>query len=101
MKAFVLALARCSTDDVNATVSARDLRTSLHLACAMGNLAMAQLLIWVSFRNPQNPFQKMTATNTCRIFRPHRIMPTSNKLTTKDALAYRMRKQPFLWPQPD
>lgn len=48
MKALVLALARCSTDDVNATVSARDLRTSLHLACAMGNLAMAQLLIWVS-----------------------------------------------------
>lgn len=58
MKALVLALARCSTDDVNATVSARDLRTSLHLACAMGNLAMAQLLIWVSFRNPLNPFQK-------------------------------------------
>lgn len=24
-----------------------DLRTPLHLACATGNLAMAQLLIWV------------------------------------------------------
>lgn len=47
MKALVHALARCSVEEVNSPVSARDLRTSLHLACAMGNLAMAQLLIWV------------------------------------------------------
>lgn len=48
MKAIIHALARSSIEDINSTVSARDLRTSLHLACAIGNLAIAQLLIWVS-----------------------------------------------------
>lgn len=48
MKAIILALAYANTEQVNSTVSARDLRTPLHLACAMGNLAVAQLLIWVS-----------------------------------------------------
>lgn len=48
MKAIVLILAYVSSEQVNTTVSARDLRTPLHLACAMGNLAIAQLLIWVN-----------------------------------------------------
>lgn len=48
MKAIVLILAYVSCEQVNSTVSPRDLRTPLHLACAMGNLAIAQLLIWVS-----------------------------------------------------
>lgn len=48
VKAVVLALARAGTDDVNSTVAPRDLRTPLHLACATGNLAISQLLIWVS-----------------------------------------------------
>ncbi|GLH09176.1 Centaurin-gamma-1A, partial [Gryllus bimaculatus] len=46
MKSLALLLAHASTDQVNATVSARDLRTPLHLACATGNLAAAQLLLW-------------------------------------------------------
>ncbi|XP_071443534.1 centaurin-gamma-1A [Hetaerina americana] len=47
MKAVALLLAHSnSPEQVNATVSSVDLRTPLHLACAMGNLAMAQLLIW-------------------------------------------------------
>ncbi|KAG8231467.1 hypothetical protein J437_LFUL000184 [Ladona fulva] len=47
MKAVALLLAHSnSPEHVNTTVSAVDLRTPLHLACAMGNLAMAQLLIW-------------------------------------------------------
>lgn len=47
MRAFTLCLARCSYEDINISVSTEDLRTPLHLACATGNLAMAQLLIWV------------------------------------------------------
>ncbi|XP_046742447.1 centaurin-gamma-1A [Diprion similis] len=45
-RAFTLCLARCTCEDINISVSAEDLRTPLHLACATGNLAMAQLLIW-------------------------------------------------------
>lgn len=47
MQSIVAALVHSSNDDVNTTVSDRDLRTALHLACAMGNLALAQTLIWV------------------------------------------------------
>ncbi|KAL6425224.1 hypothetical protein ACFW04_009461 [Cataglyphis niger] len=53
MRAFTLCLARCSYEDINISVSTEDLRTPLHLACATGNLAMAQLLIWHK-ANPQN-----------------------------------------------
>ncbi|KAF7990844.1 hypothetical protein HCN44_000649 [Aphidius gifuensis] len=53
MRAFTLCLARCTYEDINISVSNDDLRTPLHLACATGNLAMAQLLIWHK-ANPQN-----------------------------------------------
>ncbi|KAK2580876.1 hypothetical protein KPH14_005948 [Odynerus spinipes] len=53
MRAFTLCLAKCSYEDINISVSREDLRTPLHLACATGNLAMAQLLIWHK-ANPQN-----------------------------------------------
>ncbi|EEZ97569.1 Centaurin-gamma-1A-like Protein [Tribolium castaneum] len=46
MKAIIHVLAMANTEQVNTTVAPRDLRTPLHLACAMGNLAVAQLLIW-------------------------------------------------------
>ncbi|XP_026470107.1 centaurin-gamma-1A-like isoform X1 [Ctenocephalides felis] len=46
MKAIALLLAHANSDQVNATVGTRDLRTPLHLACALGNLAIAQLLLW-------------------------------------------------------
>lgn len=49
MQSMIAALVHSSVDEVNTTVSERDLRTALHLACAMGNLAVAQTLIWVSF----------------------------------------------------
>jgi hypothetical protein len=48
MKSIALLLAHATAEQVNSCVSARDLRTPLHLACAMGNLPVAQLLIWVS-----------------------------------------------------
>jgi len=48
MKSIVLLLAHATTEQVNSCVSARDLRTPLHLSCVMGNLPIAQLLIWVS-----------------------------------------------------
>ncbi|PSN36242.1 Centaurin-gamma-1A [Blattella germanica] len=46
MKTIALLLAHATVEQVNACVSARDLRTPLHLSCAMGNLPIAQLLIW-------------------------------------------------------
>lgn len=46
MKSIVLLLACSIPEEINATVSLRDLRTPLHLACAIGNLAIVQLLIW-------------------------------------------------------
>lgn len=48
IKQIVTILAHGGNDVVNGTVSSRDLRSPLHLSCAMGNLAVAQLLIWVS-----------------------------------------------------
>lgn len=51
MKSIILLLAHSTTEQVNGTVSARDLRTPLHLACAIGNLAIVQLLIWVSLKS--------------------------------------------------
>jgi len=49
MKSIVLLLAHASAEQVNCCVSMRDLRTPLHLSCFMGNLPIAQLLIWVSY----------------------------------------------------
>jgi len=43
-----LALSHCKQEDVNSTVSPRDARTPLHLAAALGNLPIAQLLIWAN-----------------------------------------------------
>ena len=48
-----LALAHCRLEDVNTVVSGRDTRTPLHLAAALGNLPITQLLIWVSAAVPQ------------------------------------------------
>ena len=48
MKSVSLILAHANVDDVNSAVSPRDGRTPLHLASSIGNLAMAQMLIWVS-----------------------------------------------------
>ncbi|KAH8276060.1 hypothetical protein KR026_006808 [Drosophila bipectinata] len=46
IKSIVSILANCPAEVTNANVSARDVRTPLLLACAIGNLAIAQLLIW-------------------------------------------------------
>lgn len=48
MKNLILALAHSSPEAINGVISQRDLRTPLHFACAMGNLPVAQLLLWVS-----------------------------------------------------
>ncbi|KAG1669938.1 Centaurin-gamma-1A [Nymphon striatum] len=48
IKAVAAVLAHCSTEHVNSTVSSRDLRTPIHLASGMGNLAILQLLIWAN-----------------------------------------------------
>ncbi|CAD6997368.1 unnamed protein product [Ceratitis capitata] len=46
IKSIVLILANANSEVTNANVSPRDVRTPLLLACAIGNLAIAQLLIW-------------------------------------------------------
>ena len=43
-----LALSHCKQEDVNSSLSHRDERTPLHLASALGNLPIAQLLIWAN-----------------------------------------------------
>jgi hypothetical protein len=48
-----LALAHCREEEVNTVVSSRDTRTPLHLAAALGHLAIAQILIWVSITRPK------------------------------------------------
>ncbi|XP_060524192.1 centaurin-gamma-1A isoform X2 [Cylas formicarius] len=46
IKNIVHVLAIANAQEVNTHVGPNDLRTPLHLACALGNLAVAQLLIW-------------------------------------------------------
>lgn len=48
IKTIVLLLANATSEVANVHVGPRDVRTPLLLACATGNLAIAQLLIWVS-----------------------------------------------------
>jgi Arf-GAP with GTPase, ANK repeat and PH domain-containing protein 1/3/4/5/6/9/11 len=42
MRAVVLILANATPEIVNGTVAPRDMRTPLHLACAMGHLALGK-----------------------------------------------------------
>lgn len=46
IRSIITALLHISVTEVNATVSERDLRTAAHLASAMGNLPVLQLLVW-------------------------------------------------------
>lgn len=48
VRTIVQCLVHATAEDLAVTVSATDLRTALHIACSMGSLAMAQLLILVS-----------------------------------------------------
>ena len=60
MKQLALVLAHAGPEHVNATLGPpRDFRTPLHLACAMGNLSIAQLLIWVRFFQRISPSESM------------------------------------------
>lgn len=44
---FILLLAVAEPNDINSHISSKDLRTPMHVCCAMGNSVFAQLLIWV------------------------------------------------------
>uniref|UniRef100_A0A914C6H9 Uncharacterized protein n=1 Tax=Acrobeloides nanus TaxID=290746 RepID=A0A914C6H9_9BILA len=46
LQALLTVLPRCDEKDVNCTVSARDRRTPIHLACSIGSVELLQLLIW-------------------------------------------------------
>ena len=52
---MLLSLAHANQNDVNAIINHRDSRTPLQLAASLGNLAIAQLLIWVSKENAPGP----------------------------------------------
>jgi len=43
----VLVLAYCKQDHINTPYSKTDTRTALHIAAALGNLVLVQLLLWV------------------------------------------------------
>lgn len=46
IRSIITTLLHLSAAEVNSTVSERDLRTAAHLASAMGNLPVVQLLVW-------------------------------------------------------
>lgn len=48
VRQIVQCLVHATPEDINATVSQKDLRTALHISCSMGSLAISQLLILVS-----------------------------------------------------
>lgn len=48
VRTIVHCLVHATPEEINATVSQTDLRTALHIACSVGSLAIAQLLILVS-----------------------------------------------------
>lgn len=48
LRMVVLLLAHGTKDEVNETYGDGDGRTALHLSCAMANVVITQLLIWVS-----------------------------------------------------
>lgn len=48
LRLVVLLLAHGTKEEVNETYGDGDGRTALHLSCAMANVVIAQLLIWVS-----------------------------------------------------
>ncbi|OUC45126.1 ankyrin repeat protein, partial [Trichinella nativa] len=48
LPAVFLILAHCTSRTINSTLSSRDLRTPLHLSCAVGNPIITQLLIWLN-----------------------------------------------------
>lgn len=68
IKSIVSILANYQSEVTNANVSARDVRTPLLLACAIGNLAIAQLLIWVSWQKEQKCLDSFT--NCCLLVAP-------------------------------
>jgi len=43
----ILVLAYCKHDHINTPYSKTDTRTALHIAAALGNLVLVQLLLWV------------------------------------------------------
>ena len=43
----ILVLAYAKTEHVNAPYSKTDTRTALHIAAALGNVVLVQLLLWV------------------------------------------------------
>lgn len=53
LRLVVLLLAHGTKEEVNETYGDGDGRTALHLSCAMANVVITQLLIWVSWDGPQ------------------------------------------------
>lgn len=56
LRLVVLLLAHGTKEEVNETYGDGDGRTALHLSCAMANVVITQLLIWVRTRFLEAPF---------------------------------------------
>lgn len=67
LRLVVLLLAHGTKEEVNETYGDGDGRTALHLSCAMANVVITQLLIWVSRRWT---LQKDSAPDVCHVSPP-------------------------------
>lgn len=63
LRLVVLLLAHGTKEEVNETYGDGDGRTALHLSCAMANVVITQLLIWVSKRTSFHSYTSLQ--NTC------------------------------------
>lgn len=66
----VLVLAYCTPDDVNGPYSDEDTKTALHIAAALGNVVLVQMLLWVS-----TPWTKLFFKNKRSTLIVHFIWP--------------------------
>ncbi|KRZ40241.1 Centaurin-gamma-1A, partial [Trichinella pseudospiralis] len=72
LPAVFLILAHCTSRTINSTLSSRDLRTPLHLSCAVGNPIITQLLIWIRKRLIKNRVPRFELVTTHAVNAAHR-----------------------------
>ena len=63
----ILVLAYAKTEDVNAPYSKTDTRTALHIAAALGNVVLVQLLLWVRINFHSKNYETQAFSLHCMI----------------------------------
>lgn len=66
LRLVVVLLAHGTKEEVNETYGDGDGRTALHLSCAMANVVITQLLIWVS-RGPNIVFVRVNCSGKLKL----------------------------------